>query len=260
MPVVLDVDPGVDDALALLVALRSPQLDVRAVTCVAGNVPVAQVVRNTRTVLAVAGAAGIPIGCGPDGPSRDGLDRHGPDGLAGLSADPGTPDAGDAVDVLTRAVRTAPAGTTLLALGPLTNVAAALRADTRLGGRLDRIVVVGGSVTPSGRVDFGPADFNLHHDRHATEVVLAAGVELLVHPSAHLTAAVPDVAVERLRRHGGRLQRFAARLLVHQRTRSGTARIGDAGAIAVVADAGSVDSGESAATVLEALLSDRSAR
>jgi pyrimidine-specific ribonucleoside hydrolase len=127
--VLLDVDTGVDDALALLLALRSPHLDLSAVTCVAGNVALDQVVHNTLTVLDVAGASGVPVACGVDGGvGPRAVPEYGVDGLGDLGLP--TPSCGavsePAVDLLYRVIKAADEPPVIVAAGPLSNIAALL--------------------------------------------------------------------------------------------------------------------------------------
>ena len=137
IPVILDVDTGVDDALALLFAARHPDLDLRAVSCVAGNVDVDQVVINTTRVLAAAGASDVPVGRGADrpllDPARAARHVHGEDGLGDLSwPEPGpstpTTQVGPALDLLRTTLLEASEPVTLVTLAPLTNLALLLRA------------------------------------------------------------------------------------------------------------------------------------
>src|SRR5262245_66175335 len=142
LPTVLDVATGIDDALALLLALRSPELDLQAVTCVAGNVTLDQVVRNTLGVLAVAGAGGIAVAAGATRPLVRRLTTamffHGADGIGGVSLPDRLPSpvAEPAPALLCRLARRHEGALNLVAVGPLTNVALACRLDPGFAGRL----------------------------------------------------------------------------------------------------------------------------
>ena len=173
-PLVIDCDPGADDALALLMALAAPSLSVRVVTVVAGNAPVSVCAANARRVLDLAGRHDIPVIAGAAGPRRGGAVPdavvHGADGLAGLDLPPPSrpPDGADAPAAMADAM---PA--TVLALGPLTNLAAAADAGLAPG----RLVVMGGAIGP-GNMPSG-AEFNLAVDPEAARSVLARPVTLV---------------------------------------------------------------------------------
>src|SRR6185295_1658894 len=179
VPVVLDVDTGVDDACALLLASRHPALELRAVTCVAGNTEVDQVLANTLTVLSIAGRDDVPVARGADRPLlepvRAARHAHGDDGMGdlGLPASSRAPDPRPAVellrDVLLDAVQ-ARSPVTLLPLGPLTNIALLLRAFPDAAAGLREIVFMGGSGA-RGNVT-AAAEFNVWHDPEAAAVVL----------------------------------------------------------------------------------------
>lgn len=173
-PLAIDCDPGADDALALLMALAAPSLDVRVVTTVAGNAPVGVCAANARRVLDLAGRGDIPVIAGAAGPVGGGAVPdavvHGPDGLAGLALPPPSrpPDGEDAAGALAAAM---PAG--VLALGPLTNLALAFGA----GLTPDRLVVMGGAIG-AGNTATG-AEYNLSVDPAAARQVLARPLTLL---------------------------------------------------------------------------------
>lgn len=231
MDVILDVDTGVDDALAILLAIRSPQLRVRAITCVAGNVGVDQAVVNTLKVLDAAGAPeDLPVGRGSDSPSvAEPRGLHGRDGMADLGL-PGSSrgHTGLACDVLSEAILAADVPLTMLALGPLTNVAEVL-ADPAHRARITRVVVVGGT----------GLEFNLKYDLAAAEEVERSGVPIIRYGAgAFFSTGVAPVDIERLSASPESAARLAGRLLRHQAARFGPDRatIGDAGAVALVLD------------------------
>ncbi|KAH8038397.1 hypothetical protein HPB51_001511 [Rhipicephalus microplus] len=187
---VLDVDCGVDDALALILAL-SLHSTVEAVTCVAGNTTVQNVVKNVRRVLAVCGRSEIPVYRGCEQPLSQPLDLadeyHGCDGLGGVSDQFACSDDGDledeeddgsvagrpvhAAEKLIAMARTDPGQITLLLLGPLTNAALALTLDPRFGANLKEIFILGGNVEGRGNVLPG-AEYNFKTDPEAANVVL----------------------------------------------------------------------------------------
>ncbi len=132
-PIILDVDPGHDDAIALLMAVASPQIDLRAVTCVAGNAPLSHTQANARKILTLAGTTGIPVAAGLDGPLVRPLVTaphvHGESGLDGpaLPAPAFELDPRHAVDLILETTRRATEPITLVPTGPLSNIAMALR-------------------------------------------------------------------------------------------------------------------------------------
>ena len=183
--VILDVDPGVDDALAILLALRSPELEVKALTVVNGNVPLVTGTGNALKVLELAGRCEVPVYAGADHPLRRepvyATDFHGSSGLgdAQLPAPAGS-SAGDAVDFLVRQL-TASADLTIVAVGPLTNLALA---ETQAPGLLKRarnIVVMGGALQAPGNVT-PLSEFNFFVDPEAARAVVTAGADLILVP------------------------------------------------------------------------------
>lgn len=183
-PILIDADPGQDDAVAILLALASPEdLEVLAITTVAGNVPVAATVANALRICDLAGRPDLPVHAGADRPLICELETAefvcGPDGLAGVDLPPPSraPDPGHAVDALIGALRAPRAEkVTICALGPLTNLALALRLAPDIAARIERIVVMGGAqnlgnMTPA-------AEFNIYVDPHAAGIVFGAGLPI----------------------------------------------------------------------------------
>ncbi|MFC7330521.1 nucleoside hydrolase [Marinactinospora rubrisoli] len=205
-PVVIDCDPGVDDAIALLLAFASPELDVRGVTTVAGNVGLDRATRNAGHVLDLAGApTGLPLVAGLAGPA-DGSPRvpdepmHGPGGLGGLPvpAAPRGPVPGHAVDWLAERALAEPGVLTLVALGPLSNVAALFDRAPEAAAALREIVVMGGAARAQGNVT-PAAEFNFHADPEAAHRVLTSGATVrVVGLDVTRAALFPRAAAERL--------------------------------------------------------------
>jgi inosine-uridine nucleoside N-ribohydrolase len=210
----IDTDPGIDDALALLLAWGSPELRLAGITTVAGNVPLAEATRNLLRLLALRGVeprppvaegAAVPL----TRPLVTATGYHGDDGLGDLADWP--PPAGalapqGAVTLIVETARQAAEPLTLVALGPLTNVALAVERDAGAMRRLARVVVMGGAVDVPGNVT--PAtEFNIHVDPEAAARVLAAGLPLdLVPLDATRQAVLRREELERaLRRAGGPL-------------------------------------------------------
>jgi len=182
-PVIIDTDPGIDDAIALLLALRCPELQLRGVTAVAGNVSLERAAANAARVLVLGGVrpGSLPLHAGLRGPiARPGRipdePVHGPDGLGDAGIPPvdwPLPDR-HAVDWLLEQVRLSPGQLTLVAIGPCSNVAAVLQRlpDPTV---LREIIVMGGAVQCPGNVT-PAAEFNIFADPEAARLVLHSGV------------------------------------------------------------------------------------
>ncbi|MEQ3550335.1 nucleoside hydrolase [Pseudonocardia nematodicida] len=188
LSVAIDCDPGVDDAVALLLAFRSPQMRVAGVTTVAGNAGLEQVTANATAVLDLAGApADLPVAAGAAGPIAGG-ERvpdepvHGPGALGGAVLPPSSrPVSDDAVGLLTRLARAQPGELVLLALGPLTNVARLVERDPEAAGMLAGIVHMGGAAFVPGNVT-PAAEFNTYCDPEAARIVLGSGLPVRLVP------------------------------------------------------------------------------
>jgi len=179
----IDTDPGLDDALALLFAWNSPELTVVSVTTVAGNVGVEAATTNLLRLLAARSPKPLPaFGMGAGAPLArapvDATDYHGTDGLGDLSDWPPV-DIGrvrrDGVGLLLETARRHGRALTLIALGPLTNLALALEADRAAITGVGRLVVMGGAVDVSGNVTTG-AEFNIHVDPEAARRIFSSGL------------------------------------------------------------------------------------
>ncbi len=178
-PVLIDCDPGSDDALAILAALNSPDLDVVGLTTVGGNANIDDTTRNALAVLEMAGRSDVPVWRGAGGPLvgefRYGYDYHGEAGLGIRIEVPETKEQPEpAVEAIARAVLDRPGELTLIAVGPLTNVALALRLEPRLAGQVAEIIVMGGAVESPGNVT-EHAEFNIYNDPAAANVVFDSG-------------------------------------------------------------------------------------
>ena len=186
--IIIDTDPGQDDAVAILFALASPELDVLALTVVAGNVPLALTEANARKICELAGRADLPVYAGCDRPLRRAQVTaehvHGKTGLDGadLPAPTMPLQSAHAVDYLIETLRAAPAGEiTLCPLGPLTNIAEALTRAPDIALKINEIVLMGGGYFEQGNVT-PSAEFNIYVDPEAAKIVFAAGVPLTVIP------------------------------------------------------------------------------
>lgn len=178
-PILIDCDTGIDDALALLLACASPEADIRAVTCVAGNVDARQVARNTRAVLELAGRADVEVALGREVPLVRRLvttpETHGPEGLGyARLPEPATAlSPRHAADLIVAEARAHPGELTLVTLGPLTNLAVAVLREPELPGLLRDLVMMVGSYRSPGNTA-PTTEWNATVDPEALAVVLAA--------------------------------------------------------------------------------------
>lgn len=182
--VIIDTDPGIDDTAAILLALASPELSVEAVTTVYGNGTIAQCTRNALIILETAGRSEIPVyqGVGKPllGEPHFGHSIHGSDALGGVGWPPpaGRPQAQHAVRALVERVMASPGEITLVALGPLTNVALALSLEPRMASALAELVVMGGAVLTYGNVT-EVATANVYNDPEAAAIVYQSGAPVV---------------------------------------------------------------------------------
>lgn len=183
-PVVIDTDPGVDDALALLFALAHPAIRVEAITCVAGNVGLDLTVRNGLRLLNLVGRRDVPLAVGADRPLRrpfeDASYAHGDNGMNGVELpDPAglAPARLSAPELIIELSKEYPGTLTLCAVGPLTNVALALQSDPGLAQRLGQILVMGGACFTHGNVT-AAAEFNIWCDPDAAQIVYNSGARI----------------------------------------------------------------------------------
>lgn len=186
--IIIDTDPGQDDAVAILLALASPELEVLGITAVAGNVPLALTQLNARKILELVGRTDIPVFAGADAPLSRKLVTaehvHGKTGLDGIELpEPSMPlQDQHAVDFIIDTLRREPAGTvTLVPIGPLTNIAAAFAKAPDIAARTARIVLMGGAYFEVGNIT-PAAEFNIYVDPEAAKAVFAAGVPITVLP------------------------------------------------------------------------------
>src|SRR6185437_15919771 len=178
--IILDTDPGIDDALALVLALDSPEVQLEAITTVHGNVPVEMTTRNALGLLEVAGRSDVPVARGSAQPLvRAPVDAkyvHGPTGLGTLALpEPQTSVVTQsAADLIIERVQAAPGEVTLVPIGPLTNLALALRREPAIASQVREVVIMGGALRVPGNVT-PAAEFNIYADPHAAQVVFKAG-------------------------------------------------------------------------------------
>ena len=180
--VIIDTDPGVDDAFALLLAMRSPELKIQGITAVAGNVPLELTLPNALRMVEIAGRTDIPVAAGAKAPLLRRLVSaayaHGENGLGGaIFPEPKLkPVDQPAAEFIRATVRKHPNELTLITVGPLTNVASALSLDTELSSLIPRIVMMGGSL--SGGNITPAAEFNIYVDPEAARIVFQSGIPI----------------------------------------------------------------------------------
>src|SRR6476646_5520402 len=180
--VIIDTDPGVDDALALLLAMRSPELKIEGITPVAGNVPLSLTLPNALRMVEIAGRTDIPVAVGAKVPLVRRLVTaayaHSENGLGGaVFPEPKTrPIAQPAAEFIRDTIRKYPGEVTLIPIGPLTNIAMALNLDAELASMVRGIVLMGGSL--SGGNITPAAEFNIYVDPEAARIVFQSGIPI----------------------------------------------------------------------------------
>ena len=187
--IIIDTDPGQDDAVAILLALASPEeIELLGITCVAGNVPLPLTAKNARIVCELAGRHEVKVFAGCDRPMQRKLVTaehvHGKTGLDGIDLpDPVMPlQDGHAVDFIIDTLRREPEGSvTLVPIGPLTNIATAFERAPDIIARVAEIVLMGGAYFEVGNIT-PAAEFNIYVDPEAAAIVFGAGVKLTVMP------------------------------------------------------------------------------
>ncbi|MGI8625512.1 MAG: nucleoside hydrolase [Geodermatophilaceae bacterium] len=217
---VIDTDPGVDDAIALLVALASPEVELCAVTTVFGNVNLEQTTDNALRVLALVGADEIPVAAGADRPlvhpqPHRASHVHGANGLGGAEL-PGPKrrvERAPAVRFLADLLHASPSPLTVCAIGPLTNIALLVASDPAAANRIERLVIMGGAYGPGNVTP--TAEFNVWSDPEAAHRVLGSGLPITVvgldvtRPTAMDAAAVARIGAS------GPVGSAAAAMLAH---------------------------------------------
>ena len=182
--IIIDTDPGTDDAIALMMALNSPNLDVLALTTVGGNGALRHTTRNALRVLEYMDRTDIPVFKGASRPLKGkfayGYYFHGPAALTVRLPAPATPPQQEAaVEYIIRKTSERPGELTLVALGPLTNVARAIRREPRFVDWMKELVVMGGAIEVGGNIT-PYAEFNTHNDPEAAEAVFSSGIATIL--------------------------------------------------------------------------------
>ena len=202
-PIILDCDPGLDDAFAILLAAASPSIDLRAITTVAGNHTVDRMTLNARRICSVADIADVPIAQGCDRPlvrpQIVGSDIHGESGLDGPTfGPPAVPvDPRHAVDLIVELLMASDGDITLVPIGPLTNVATAMRREPRIVPKIRHISLMGGAWGLGNRTP--AAEFNIVADPEAARIVFESGAPITMCglELTHQVIATPEV-IERI--------------------------------------------------------------
>ena len=230
--IIIDTDPGQDDAVAILLALAaSDRLDLRGITAVAGNVGVELTTANALRIVELAKRGDVPVYRGAEQPLMFPLATAefvcGADGLAGadIPQATGKPRPGHAVDFVISTLRAAPDGSvTLCPLGPLTNVALALRLAPDIATKIKRVVLMGGAMNLGNMTP--AAEFNIYVDPHAAAIVFDSSIPVVM-MGLHLThqAICSHDEVERI----GKLGSVTGRTIHGMLTRPRAARLGTSG-------------------------------
>lgn len=204
LPIILDCDPGHDDAIALILALASPELKVLAVTTSAGNQTPDKTLNNALRILTLLGRHDIPVAAGAPKPLARELiiadNVHGESGLDGPKLpEPGfAPQAMTALELMARTLRDSPEPVTLVPTGPLTNIALLLAAHPELHPKIARIVLMGGAAGPGNWTP--AAEFNIYVDPEAADMVFKSGLPItLCGLDVTHEAQVMDEDIERVR-------------------------------------------------------------
>jgi inosine-uridine nucleoside N-ribohydrolase len=247
------MDPGIDDALALVLALKSPEVQVLGITTVAGNAPLEMTSANARRVLECLNTESIPVAMGAANPLKhtleDALSYHGSDGLGncGLPLPLTSLYPAKAWDFLAHLVLDAPGEISLVATGPLTNVAYAFELHPQLPGLLAELVLMGGAygLTPYGKGNRTPfAEFNIWQDPEAAHIVFnsgadifAVGLDVTMDPQAFLTSH----HLEQIKTRRTPAAHLVAQLVEYEVKYHGCCRMHDPLALAMLLDASLLD-------------------
>ena len=243
--ILMDVDTGTDDALAILYALRHPELEVLGISCLAGNVPLDQVVINTCKVLDAADAGRIPVAAGALQPllerARRNASPHGVDGLGGIRLPETSRQRSPlhAVELLHQLIMASAERVTLVTLAPKTNVALLLTMYPEVATRLHQIIFMGGAAS-AGNVT-ALAEFNVWQDPEAAQCVIQSSVPITLYGlDAFSRLTVDQADADRFRAHDHSAIRLAGELLYRRRPRSDESNrdyvglLGDAGALVLL--------------------------
>jgi pyrimidine-specific ribonucleoside hydrolase len=251
LPIILDVDTGVDDALAILFAVAHPDIEVLGISCVAGNASLERVVENTLRILDVAGAGDIPVAAGARRPliepARAASHVHGEGGLGTLRLPASERSAVtiSSIELMHRLISESDRPVTIVALAPQTNIALLLRQYPDIVDNIERIVFMGGSASVGNAT--AVAEFNVWHDPEAAAIVLDSGVPTFMYGlDVFNQVAIDEDAAAALLRGDSDLGRVVGALLSNRIALGSdkgtryTGLIGDAGAVCALVDPGAL--------------------
>ena len=213
--IIIDTDPGVDDALTFLLALASPEIQLEALTTVCGNIGIEKTTRNALAVLELANASHIPVARGCElplvsEPGKSGEAVHGTSGVGeAILPEPKSQTIGQhAIDYLIERILAEPQEITLFMIGPMTNLALAIRKEPRIVQALKELIIMGGAIRQGGNVT-PLAEFNIHADPHAAHIVFHSGIPITLIPlDVTYKCLLTSADVERLNRIDSSIARF----------------------------------------------------
>jgi len=213
--IIIDTDPGVDDALTFLLALASPEIQLEALTTVCGNIGIDKTTRNALSVLELAHASHIPVARGCAHPmlhtlSNSGDAVHGTSGIGKsiLPEPKSQPVEQHAIDYLIERILAEPQQISLFTIGPMTNLALAIRKEPRIVPALKELVIMGGSLRAGGNIT-PQAEFNIHADPHAAHIVFHSGIPITLIPlDATYKCLLTSADIERLNKIKSPIARF----------------------------------------------------
>ena len=214
--IIIDTDPGVDDALTILLALASPEIQLEALTTTHGNIGIEKTTRNALAVLEFAKASHIPVarGCSlplvVSAPGKSGEAVHGSSGIGkAVLPEPETqPIDQHAIDYLIERMLAEPQEITLFTIGPMTNLALAIRKEPRIVQAMKGLVIMGGAIRQGGNVT-PLAEFNIHADPHAAHIVFHSGIPITLIPlDATYKCLLTTADLERLNKIDSPVARF----------------------------------------------------
>ncbi|GAB4496383.1 MAG: nucleoside hydrolase [Anaerolineales bacterium] len=214
--IILDTDPGADDALAILLMLASPEIQLEAITTVHGNVTIDKTTRNALALLEFLNERNIPVARGCSLPlvkpphQKKGESVHGSSGMGRTNLPEPTlrPVETHAVDYLIERFLAEPNELTLFAIGPLTNVALAIRKEPKFAGAVKELVIMGGAIRSGGNMS-PLAEFNIYEDPHAAHIVFNSGIHMTLIPlDVTYKCLLTSADVERLNKIGSPISKF----------------------------------------------------
>lgn len=220
--VLIDTDPGVDDSMAILFAFRSPELQIEGLTTVYGNSGTAVTTENALRLVELAGRPEVPVAAGAESPllrpfQGEGWRVHGRNGLGGVDFPPptGTPDPRRAATMIVETIMASPGEITLIALGPLTNLAIAVALEPRIAEQVHEVVLMGGAVNGRGNAS-ATSEANIRNDPEAAQIVFQAGWPVtMVGLDVTRQSVITPEFIERLRAAGNPHTDFIVAIVRH---------------------------------------------